>query len=63
MARPGKTVGVFISSPGDVADGRRRADFVIERLNNDFAGRVRVESVFWEASCYSAHETFQPQIP
>ncbi len=54
---------LFVSSPGDVPDERRRVDLVVERLNVEFAGRVRIETVRWETSYYSAHDTFQRQIP
>ncbi len=54
---------LFVSSPGDVAGERRRIDLVVERLNAEFAGRVRIETVRWELSFYSAHDTFQRQIP
>ncbi len=54
---------LFVSSPGDVAGERRRIDLVVDRLNAEFAGRVRIETVRWELSYYSAHETFQRQIP
>jgi tetratricopeptide (TPR) repeat protein len=54
---------LFVSSPGDVAGERRRIDLVVERLNAEFAGRVRIETVRWELSYYSAHDTFQRQIP
>ncbi len=54
---------LFVSSPGDVPGERRRIDFVVERLNAEFAGRVRIETVRWERSYYSAHDTFQRQIP
>jgi hypothetical protein len=35
---------------GDVAGERRRIDLVVERLNAAFAGRVRIETVWWELS-------------
>jgi eukaryotic-like serine/threonine-protein kinase len=54
---------LFVSSPGDVAGERRRIDLVVERLNAEFVGRVRIETVRWELSYYSAHDTFQRQIP
>jgi tetratricopeptide (TPR) repeat protein len=54
---------LFVSSPGDVTAERQRVDFVVERLNAEFAGRARFETVRWETSFYSAHETFQKQIP
>lgn len=54
---------LFVSSPGDVADERRRIDLVVERLNTEFAARIRIETIRWETSYYSAHDTFQKQIP
>ena len=54
---------IFVSSPGDVPDERRRVDLVVERLNTEFAERVRIETIRWESAYYSAHETFQKQIP
>ena len=58
-----QTLRLFVSSPGDVAGERHRIDLVVERLNAEFAGRVRIETVRWERSYYSAHDTFQRQIP
>jgi tetratricopeptide (TPR) repeat protein len=54
---------LFVSSPGDVPDERRRVDLVVERLNAAFKGRVQIKTIRWETSYYSAHETFQKQIP
>jgi tetratricopeptide (TPR) repeat protein len=54
---------LFVSSPGDVASERRRVDLVVERLNAEYLGRVRIETIRWETSYYSAHDTFQRQIP
>ena len=54
---------LFVSSPGDVSNERRRIEAVIERLNGEFSGRARIEAIRWETSYYSAHETFQDQIP
>ena len=54
---------IFVSSPGDVPDERRRVDLVVERLNTEFAERVRIETIRWESAYYSAHDTFQKQIP
>jgi hypothetical protein len=56
-------VRVFLSSPGDVHAERRRVDLVLSRLNTEFRGRVKFESVRWETRFYSSHDTFQPQIP
>jgi hypothetical protein len=54
---------LFVSSPSDVPDERRRVELVVERLNGEFVGRARIEVIRWETSYYSAHETFQKQIP
>jgi len=54
---------LFVSSPGDVAAERARAEAVVEKLNAEFKDRARFEAVFWEDHFYSAHETFQDQIP
>jgi eukaryotic-like serine/threonine-protein kinase len=54
---------LFVSSPADVSDERLRVDLVIDRLNAEFRGFLRFEAIRWETSYYSAHETFQKQIP
>jgi hypothetical protein len=54
---------LFLSSPGDVAAERRRVDSAVEKLNAEFKDRSRFETIQWEKSFYSAHETFQRQIP
>ncbi len=58
-----QTLRIFVSSPNDVAAERRRVDLVVERLNAEFAGRIRLETILWESRVYSAHDTFQKQIP
>lgn len=52
---------VFLSSPGDVAAERERAETVIRRLSEEFEG-IELEAVRWEADVYSASESFQDQI-
>jgi tetratricopeptide (TPR) repeat protein len=56
-------LNLFVSSPGDVQAERERVDFVVDRLNAEFAGRVRIRAIRWETRYYSSHETFQTQIP
>ena len=56
-------LNVFVSSPGDVQRERERVDFVVERLNAEYAGRVRLQAIRWETRYYSSHDTFQAQIP
>jgi len=58
-----KTLNLFVSSPGDVQSERERVDFVVARLNAEFAGRARIRTIRWETRYYSSHETFQTQIP
>src|SRR5204863_7820717 len=45
MARPLK---ICISSPGDVADERRRAALVISLLKREFARFLDISAVLWE---------------
>ena len=45
MARPFK---IFISSPGDVMDERRRASLVITRLAREFKRFYDIKPVLWE---------------
>jgi eukaryotic-like serine/threonine-protein kinase len=54
---------IFVSSPGDTDHERQRVDRVVERLNGEFAGTVRIETIRWETEFYRAHATFQAQIP
>lgn len=56
-------VRLFVSSPGDVEFERQRVDWVAERLNGQFSQVVRFETVRWENRFYSAHKTFQDEIP
>ena len=58
-----QTYRIFVSSPGDVQFERQRVDRVVARLNGELAGAARLVSVRWETEFYSAHDTFQPQIP
>ena len=55
-------IRLFISSPSDVSAERRRAALVVDRLNGEFAGRVRIEPILWEEHFYSSHAGFQGQI-
>jgi len=40
-----KTIRIFISSPGDVAEERERAKRVVESLRKRYAGRLALETV------------------
>ncbi len=58
-----KAFRLFVSSPGDVEAERRRVDIVAQRLNAEFEEVASFEVIRWETSYYSAHDTFQKQIP
>src|SRR5262252_724295 len=57
------TYRIFVSSPGDAHFERLRVDRVVARLNGELGGAVRLATVRWETAFYSAHDTFQAQIP
>jgi tetratricopeptide (TPR) repeat protein len=58
-----QTFKLFVSSPGDVMVERRRVENVVSRLNGEFAGVARLETIRWESEFYQAYSTFQAQIP
>ncbi|MEZ4414228.1 MAG: tetratricopeptide repeat protein [Gemmatimonadota bacterium] len=57
-----KSLRIFVSSPGDVGAERSLAHRVVARLQNEFAGRARLEAVLWEHEPLVATSTFQTQI-
>lgn len=61
IASPRK-IRIFVSSPTDVDEERRRMMEVIAVLNRHYAGIIELEGVFWEQTIYPAHATFQAQI-
>src|ERR1700744_22646 len=58
-----RTIRIFVSSPSDVDHERSRISRVVERLQGEFAGVAKLETVRWETQYYRAHDTFQNQIP
>lgn len=58
-----RTVRIFISSPSDANRERDRLTRVARRLNRIYSEVVELEIIRWEDDFYSAHETFQTQIP
>lgn len=52
---------LFLSSPRDVADERKIADRVVQRLNAETGGPL-IDIVLWEDHFYTADSTFQDQI-
>jgi tetratricopeptide (TPR) repeat protein len=58
-----RKVRVFVSSPKDVAPERGRVQAVAAKLNREYEGLVRFETVLWEEHFYTADKSFQPQIP
>jgi WD40 repeat protein len=57
-----RVVRVFVSSPIDVAPERGRAQAVAAKLNREYEGLVKFETVLWEERFYTADKSFQPQI-
>jgi hypothetical protein len=55
-------VRIFISSPGDVAAERQCALEVVERLQEEFSGRLQLEPLLWEQEPLLATADFQSQI-
>ena len=58
-----RKVTIFVSSPNDVAPERGRMQAVTVKLNREYQGLVRFETVLWEEHIYAADKSFQPQIP
>lgn len=56
-------VRIFVSSPADTDHERGRVARVVERLNGEFSGAARVETIRWETEFYRADTSFQCQIP
>jgi hypothetical protein len=51
-----------VSSPKDVAPERGRVQAVTAKLNREYEGLIRFETVLWEEHFYTADKSFQPQI-
>lgn len=62
MAAAPKTIRIFISSPGDVAEEREKARLVIDRLQPRYAGRLRLQPILWENLGLSVDAPFQHGI-
>ena len=58
----GRTLKVFISSPGDVIPERRIAKRIMQKLNEEFVGKISFVPILWEEEPLLASETFQAQI-
>jgi len=57
-----KTILIFISSPGDVADERDKARAVIARLASRYGDQVTLKPILWEDFALTADKPFQPGI-
>jgi tetratricopeptide (TPR) repeat protein len=57
-----KTIRLFFSSPGDVAEERTIAHRVVRRLQVEFAGVFQFHTVIWEREPLLATAGFQEQI-
>ena len=58
-----REIRIFVSSPADVEHERLRAERVVERLNGQYTGVVRLIPIRWEQKFYEARASFQEQIP
>ncbi len=57
-----KTVRIFISSPGDVAEEREKAREVIRRLQGRYIGKLELVPVLWEQMPLDVAAPFQQGI-
>jgi hypothetical protein len=57
-----KKLRIFVSSPGDVAEERARAEGVLRRLAEEYRGSVQLDVVLWEHEPVFAHSGYQGQI-
>jgi formylglycine-generating enzyme required for sulfatase activity len=57
-----RTIRVFISSPGDVAEERERARSVVHQLRRRYAGRLDLHALLWEELPLQADMSFQQGI-
>ncbi|MCB2207154.1 MAG: tetratricopeptide repeat protein [Bacteroidetes bacterium] len=62
MSAQTKSIRIFISSPGDVAEERTLTRKVIERLQGEYSGLVTLEPIYWEHEPLRATQSFQEQI-
>lgn len=58
-----KTIRLFISSPGDVAQEREICRRALVRLNREFHGRAQLDGYFWEYEPMEITRDYQEQIP
>ncbi len=58
-----KTLRIFVSSPGDVAEERLIARRVIGRLEAQYGEALHLEPMFWEHEPLLATASFQEQMP
>lgn len=58
-----RTLRVFVSSPGDVAEERLIARRVIGRLEAQYGDALHLEPLFWEHEPLLATASFQEQMP
>jgi hypothetical protein len=54
---------IFVSSPGDVGQERVVTERVVERLQGEFGGSVKLQPILWEHEPMRATQHPQEQIP
>ena len=57
-----RSIRIFVSSPGDVAEERTRAQVVVEQLSAEFSDALELEYLLWEQEPLLASADFQSQI-
>ena len=60
MSAQTKSIRIFISSPGDVAEERTLTRKVIERLQGEYSGLVTLEPIYWEHELLRATQSQFP---
>ena len=58
-----RDVKLFVSSPGDVAPERGRVEAVVAKLNREYDGLARFETILWEEHFYKADSSFPAANP
>jgi eukaryotic-like serine/threonine-protein kinase len=57
-----RVIKLFVASPGDVMQERKRLDAIVARLNTAFKAAAQFDCFRWERSSYTANFNFQDQI-
>jgi WD40 repeat protein/energy-coupling factor transporter ATP-binding protein EcfA2 len=58
-----KSLKIFVSSPGDVAEERTISARIIKRLQECYKHLIEIEPIFWEHEPLRGSKSFQEEIP